>query len=66
MIQEKRIKWHDKYIKKKSFQLVDWALLYDSIFKNFKGKLSTKWMGPYEVDTIYDNGAIRIKNIDEN
>ena len=22
-------------------------------------------MGPYEVDTVYDNGAIRIKNIDE-
>jgi hypothetical protein len=23
-------------------------------------------MGPYEVDTIYDNGVVRIKNIDEN
>jgi hypothetical protein len=23
-------------------------------------------MGPYEVDTVYDNGAVRIKTIDEN
>jgi hypothetical protein len=23
-------------------------------------------MGPYEIDTIYDNGAVRIKTIDEN
>jgi hypothetical protein len=22
-------------------------------------------MGPYEIDTIYDNGSIRIKTIDE-
>ena len=66
LIQEQRTKWNDKYIKKKSFQLGDWALLYDRTFKNFKGKLSTRWMGPYEVDIVYDNGAVRIKTIDEN
>jgi hypothetical protein len=65
LIQEQRTKWHDKYLKKKNFQQGDWALLYDSRFKNFKGKLTTRWMGPYEIDTIYDNGSIRIKTIDE-
>jgi hypothetical protein len=39
--------------------------LYDSKFKNLKGKLTTRWMGPYEIDTIYDNGSIRINTIDE-
>ena len=39
--------------------------MYDSRFKNFKGKLTTCWMGPYKIDTIYDNGSIRIKTIDE-
>jgi hypothetical protein len=58
-------KWHDKYIKKKYFQLGDFALLYDSRFKNFKGKLSTRWLGPYEVETIYENGSVNIKTIDE-
>jgi hypothetical protein len=40
-------------------------MLYDNRFKNFKGKLTTRWMGPYEIDTVYDNGSIRIKTIDE-
>jgi hypothetical protein len=65
LIQEKRTKWHDKYLKKKKFQQADWALLYDNRFKNFKGKLTTRWMGPYEIDIVYDNGSIRIKTIDE-
>jgi hypothetical protein len=39
--------------------------LYDSIFKNFKGELTTRWMVPYEIETIYDNGSIKIKTIDE-
>ena len=58
-------KWNDKYIKKKSFQPGDWALLSDSRFNNFKCKLSTRWLGPYEVDTFYDNGSVKIKNFDE-
>ena len=65
LIQEQRTKWHDHYLKKKKIQQGDWALLYDSWFKNFKGKLTTCWMGPYEIDIIYDNGSIRIKTIDE-
>jgi len=38
--------WHDKYIKKKHFQPGDWALLFDSKYKTFKGKLTTRWLGP--------------------
>ena len=65
LIQEHRTKWHDKYLKKKIFWQGDWVLLYDNKFKNFKGKLTTHWMGSYKIDTIYDNGSIRIKTIDE-
>jgi hypothetical protein len=64
LIQDQRDKWHAKFIKKNSFQPGDWALLYDNRFKNFKGKLSTQWLGPYEVDTVYDNGSAKIKTID--
>ena len=66
LIQEQQTKWHDKYIKKKYFQSGYLALLYDSRFNNFKGKLSTRWLGPYEVDTVYNNGSVKIKTIDEN
>jgi hypothetical protein len=65
LIRDQRDKWHDKFIKKTSFQPCDWALLYDNGFKFFKGKLSTRWLGPYEVDTLYDNDSIKIKTIDE-
>ena len=47
-------KWHYKFIKKKQFNTGDWALLFDSRYKNFKGKLTTRWMGPYEVVTTLD------------
>ena len=38
-------------------------MLYDSRFKDFKGKLMTRWLGPYIVDKFFDNGAIQISTI---
>jgi hypothetical protein len=64
VIQQQRIKWHDRVIKKKLFQKGDWALLYDSCFKEFQGKLHTRWLGPYKVDTIFPNETIRLITID--
>ena len=64
-IQQQRTKWYDKFIKNKVFQIGDWALLYDSRFKDFKGKLCTCWMGPYEVDVVFDNGTIRLVTVDD-
>ena len=66
LVQNQRSKWHEKFIKKKSFQPGDWALLFDFQFKNFKGKLTTRWLGPYEVSIVYDNGSVKIKPIYEN
>jgi hypothetical protein len=63
LVQNQRSKWHDNFIKKKHFQPGDWDLLFDSRFKTFKGKLTTCWLGPYEVDTVYDNEAVKIKTI---
>eukprot|EP00253_Pinus_taeda_P005775 PITA_05775 len=65
LVQYQRAKWHDKYIKEKKFQEGDWALLFDSKFKDFKGKFQTHWLGPYEIDKVFSNGAVRIKTIDE-
>jgi len=38
-IQQQRTRWHDKTIKHKQFQKGNWALLYDSWFEKFQGKL---------------------------
>ena len=56
--------WHDKFIKKNQFNTGDWALLFDSQFKNFKGKLTTRYLGPYEVVIAFDNRSVEIKTID--
>ena len=40
-------------------------MFYDSSFKDFKGKLMTRWLGPYTVDKFFDNGAVQVKTIDE-
>ena len=67
LIQQQRSNWHDRFIKKKVFCEGDWALLYDSRFKrDFKGKLRTRWLGPYLVDRVFDNGTILLVTIDEN
>ena len=62
VIQQKRAKWHERFIKKK-FQKGDWALLYDSRFKYFKCKLYTRWLCPYEVDVVFENGTINLVTI---
>ena len=64
LIHNQRKTWHDKFTKQKQFNTGDWALLFDSRFKNFKGKLTTRWMGLYEVVTAFDNGSVKIKTID--
>jgi hypothetical protein len=41
LIQQQRAHWHDKFIKKKQFKEGDWALLFDSKFKDFQAKFTT-------------------------
>ena len=41
LVQYQRTKWHDKYMKEKKFQEGDWALLFDSKFKDFQGKFQS-------------------------
>ena len=65
LVHDQRARWHGKYIKEKVFQPGDWALLHDSKLKHFKGKFSTRWLGPYEVDEVFDNGLVKIKTIDD-
>eukprot|EP00253_Pinus_taeda_P032423 PITA_32423 len=65
LVQHQRAKWHDKYIKDKKFEEGDWALLFDSKFKDFQSKFQTHWLGQYEIEKVFSNGAVRIKTIDE-
>jgi hypothetical protein len=64
-IYKERIKgWYDKRLKKKEFKEGDKVLLYNSMFKTFgKGKLQSKWDGPYVVHSALSNGAVTIMDI---
>eukprot|EP00253_Pinus_taeda_P010895 PITA_10895 len=42
----------------------DWVLLYDSIFQDFPEKLQTRWLGPYEIQKVHDNGTLTLITID--
>lgn len=64
MTQIQRKIWHDKNIKDKQFQEGDWALLNDSKYKKFKGKLRTRWLEHYVIEKCHDNGSMQIRIID--
>jgi len=65
IIQQQREKWHNSLIKKKTFQKGDWALLCDSRFQDFLGKLQIRWLGPYEIQVVHKNGTLILTTIDE-
>jgi hypothetical protein len=64
-IYKERIKsWYDIRLKKKEFKEGDKVLLYNSRFKTFgKGKLQSKWDGPYVVHLVLSNGAVTIMDV---
>eukprot|EP00253_Pinus_taeda_P007202 PITA_07202 len=64
LIQQQRAKWHDALIKNKVFHEGDWALLYDSRFQDFPRKLQTRWLGPYKIQKVHDNGTLTLTTID--
>ena len=64
LMQKQRKQWHDAHIKKKQFKEGDWALLFDSKFRDHKAKFTTHWMGPYEIVQVYDNGSVKLTTID--
>jgi hypothetical protein len=48
-----------------SYTLVGhYELLYDSRFQDFLGKLQTRWLGPYEINEVHDNGTVTLSTID--
>ncbi|XP_059068438.1 uncharacterized protein LOC131858957 [Cryptomeria japonica] len=64
VVQKQCALWHDHHIQNRSFQPSDWALLYDSRFQDFKGKFQIRWLGPYEIKKVYDNGVVYLCTVD--
>ncbi|XP_031112037.1 uncharacterized protein LOC116016008 [Ipomoea triloba] len=61
---EKTKMFHDNMILRKSFEVGQKVLLYNSRLKLMPGKLRTRWIGPFVVSNVFPYGAIEIKSID--
>ena len=58
-------RWHDKRIKLKEFKPGDKVLLFNSRVKLFgRGKLQSKWKGPYVVVHASSHGAVTLQDED--
>jgi hypothetical protein len=61
---ERMNRWYDKTLQLKEFKEGDKVLLFNSKFKIFgKGKLKSKWDGPYVVHSVSPRGEVKIMNI---
>jgi hypothetical protein len=61
---ERMKRWYDKKLQPKEFKEGDKVLLFNSKFKIFgKGKLKSKWDGPYVVHSVLPSGAVTIMDI---
>ena len=54
--------FHDKLIQRKTFDVGQKVLLYNSRLHIFPGKLRSRWSGPFIVKHVYPYGAIDIEN----
>ncbi|XP_024531122.1 uncharacterized protein LOC112346410 [Selaginella moellendorffii] len=65
-LQKRRKKWHDDHIRERKFAIGDLVLLYDSKFWKRPGKLKIRWLGPYVVVNVNDNGSVQVADLSGN
>jgi len=54
--------YHDKKLLKRSFELGQLVLLFNSRLKLFPGKLKSRWLEPFVVKQVKPYGAIEIED----
>ena len=58
---DKTKRWHDQRILRKEFKLGELVLLYNSRLRLFKGKLKSRWSGPYIAIAVTPFGAVTLR-----
>jgi hypothetical protein len=56
-------KTHDQNILRRSFEVGQKVLLYNSCLHLFPGKLKSRWTGPFRVRAVSTHGAIEIDDL---
>ena len=60
---ERKFDHDDRIPKDHHIRIGGMVLLYDNRHLNFPGKLHTRWMGPYKVQQIFDNGSLQLADL---
>ncbi|XP_048229061.1 uncharacterized protein LOC125369835 [Ricinus communis] len=63
LYKERTKKQHNKSLLRKSFVPKMKVLLFNSRFKIFPRKLRSRWNRPFEVITVFNHGAVELRNI---
>ena len=53
--------WHDKMISRKTFEVGQKVLLFQSRLRLFPGKLRSRWIGPFIIVKVFPHGVVEIK-----
>jgi hypothetical protein len=56
-------KTHEQNILRRSFEVGQKVLLYNSCLHLFPGKLKSRWTGPFRVRAVSTHGAIEIEDL---
>ncbi|XP_057543905.1 uncharacterized protein LOC130823303 [Amaranthus tricolor] len=54
--------WHDKMISRKTFEVGQKVLLFQSRLRLFPGKLRFRWIGQFIVVKVFPHGAVEIQS----
>ena len=63
IVKAKTKAFHDKRFFRKTFEIGQKVLLYNSYLHLFPWKLKSKWSDPFVVKNVYLYGAVEIKNL---
>ena len=58
---DKTKKWHDQRILRREFKAGDQVLLFNFRLRLFRGKLKSKWSGPYTIVSSTNFGAVTLR-----
>lgn len=57
--------WHDKHLKRNKFTPGQLVLKYSGCNEIKPNKFKVKWVGPYKICEVGDNGEIKLWRLDE-
>lgn len=57
--------WHGKFLKRKTFKAMDCELVFESMFKEFRGNSHVIFLELCYIDILYDDESIKLHIIDE-